>query len=542
MSTAIIVGGGPGGLYTAWRLLTSKKFTDVEIYEMSTERIGGRIFTKTFADKGYVDIGGMRYSTDQKVINQVITDLKITNITDFVETPNRLFYLRGQQIRESQISTTNRVRYYNQTYSGKIVDDVFGALSKAIVGTSHRSRQQWCEFLESGVIPKGYGSSVYPDGSNLGNIGYWNLMIDYFGSEAFKYCADAGGYTSNVINWNAADAIPYNSEFAGSVTYKRFSGGYSTFIDKLASTVEDLGGTINKGYQLVDFDAGDNNTIDCTFLNRNNSQTVAVSGDAVFLAMPRRSVELVRSTATLGSLASKLGNSDVRLLLEAVIEQPSYKIAISFKTPWWTLADYPPALPGDAWGPTVTDLPIRQIYYFTPEKTAPNTYAMLASYDDMRFTRFWQELEIPLTERRETPISLDFQPLSTGSPLDESMKRMVAEQLAEVHYKAANAPSAAANIYSQMNEGYFMDWSLDPFGAGYHAWAAHTSVCNVMTKVRRPLADVNANAPLYLVGSAYSNDQAWVEGAFCTAESVLVEFLELDSLIDTRNYPLICTC
>ncbi len=41
-----------------------------------------------------------------------------------------------------------------------------------------------------------------------------------------------------------------------------------------------------------------------------------------------------------------------------------------------------------------------------------------------------------------------------------------------------------------------------------------------------------ANANVFITGSAFSNDQAWVEGAFCTAESVLVEFLRLTCIAD----------
>jgi len=544
MSTAVIAGGGPGGLYLAWRLLTDSKkpFDNVQIYEMSPDRIGGRIFTKTFADNGYVDCGGMRYSDSQQIINKVITDLGLTNTTEFVETKNRLLYLRGQHIYQSQISTTKRVPYNNNRYNYMYVDDVFGALSKQIVGTSARSRQQWCDFLESGTIPSSFDSLVYPSNTNVGNIGYWNLMIDYLGSEAFKYCADAGGYTSNIINWNAADAIPYNSEFAGTGNYYRFRGGYSTFINALANKVSDLGGTLVNDRRLISFDSGTNNTVDCHFEDSSGETYPTVTGDALFLAMPRRSVELVRSTATSGSLSANLGNKDVRLLLESVIEQPSYKIAISFKSDWWNSATYKPNLSNNAWGPTVTDLPLRQIYYFNPEENAPNTYSMLAAYDDMRFTRFWQELEVPLADRRTDPLSLNFQPLGNGQELTQSMKAMVAEQLAEIHYASSDVPAQAELILDSMKEAYFMDWSLDPFGAGYHAWAAHTSACNVMTNIRKPLASVNANAPVYLTGSAYSNDQAWVEGAFCTAESVLVDYFGFSPIVTDPDYPLICKC
>ena len=38
------------------------------------------------------------------------------------------------------------------------------------------------------------------------------------------------------------------------------------------------------------------------------------------------------------------------------------------------------------------------------------------------------------------------------------------------------------------------------------------------------------------------NDQAWVEGAFCTAESVLNQFFGVEPIISEKNYPFICPC
>ena len=38
----------------------------------------------------------------------------------------------------------------------------------------------------------------------------------------------------------------------------------------------------------------------------------------------------------------------------------------------------------------------------------------------------------------------------------------------------------------------------------------------------------------FIVGSTYSNDQAWVEGAYCTAESVLNDFFNIKPIIDDK--------
>jgi hypothetical protein len=87
-----------------------------------------------------------------------------------------------------------------------------------------------------------------------------------------------------------------------------------------------------------------------------------------------------------------------------------------------------------------------------------------------------------------------------------------------------------------------MDWSLPPFGAGYHAYAAHYNICDVQQKIRKPSQLIEgADADIFIVGETYSNDQAWVEGAFCTAESVLNDFFGIEPIIDNKDYPFICS-
>ena len=155
----------------------------------------------------------------------------------------------------------------------------------------------------------------------------------------------------------------------------------------------------------------------------------------------------------------------------------------------------------------------------------------------MRFTGFWRELELSVEERREQAISTDLQPLEGGAIGSPEMEKMLRLQLAKVHY---GDPNAAHKIPTAL-ETIYMDWGLNPFGAGYHAWAAHYDICDVMQSIRTPANLAGSNeANVFLVGSAFSNDQAWVEGAFCTVESVLNDFLEVPPWVDTSNYPLIC--
>ena len=116
---------------------------------------------------------------------------------------------------------------------------------------------------------------------------------------------------------------------------------------------------------------------------------------------------------------------------------------------------------------------------------------------------------------------------------------MLCQQLATLHF----GPQANYNAVPKPLETVYMDWSLPPFNAGYHAYAAHYNVCDVQQKIRKPSQLIEgADADIFIVGETYSNDQAWVEGAFCTAESVLNDFFGIEPIIDDTEYPFICPC
>jgi hypothetical protein len=193
-------------------------------------------------------------------------------------------------------------------------------------------------------------------------------------------------------------------------------------------------------------------------------------------------------------------------------------------------------------GPSVTDTPIRQVVYFgnnALDESAKPVYGILASYDDEQFTSFWEELEYTTDSVEKTAFSENYQPLIGPRKAPEVMVKMLRQQLAAVHF----GPYADYSAVPMPLETRYMDWSLPPFNAGYHAYAAHYDICDVQQKIRKPSQLIKgADASIFIVGEAYSNDQAWVEGAFCTAESVLNDFFGVKPIIDNTNYPFICPC
>ena len=125
----------------------------------------------------------------------------------------------------------------------------------------------------------------------------------------------------------------------------------------------------------------------------------------------------------------------------------------------------------------------------------------------------------PDTERK-IPISEDTQPLEGPRKAAAVMVKMLRQQLAAVHF----GPQSDYSFVPEPLETSYMDWSLPPFNAGYHAYAAHYNICDVQQKIRKPSQLIDgADANIFIVGETYSNEHL-VGGAFCNRKNPLYIF------------------
>ena len=570
MTSYVIAGAGAAGLYTAYRLLSSNVLAagdTVQLIEWSNSHVGGRINTYTFeggdANGQYVEAGGMRFSTDPNfqsgsiqsghvVLQNLIYEMGLeSSVVPFVmSNPYRLYYLRGVNFYEQNIASTNLPYQFDASfkandYDQKNAEYIFGAVATGFTQTTDPwSRAQWCNYFATGTVPSQVATATFPEGTPVRDIGYWNLLYDQLGDEGFDYVTDANGFASNTINWNSADAMQNNTEFGDNSVYSRIQGGYSLLFEALLQQILQLAeprqslAPILFGTQLAGFEYDQpSSTFSLTLVDQNGTSTADC--DVLFLAMPRRSLELVAAGS---SADNPLNQEAVKLYLESALNQPAFKVALLFDDPWWsdnTICQYTPNLTDGAGGPTMTDLPLRQIYYFGNDATGAaggGPYVLLASYDDMQFESFWQEMEI--TGDRTVPGSMDYQPLNGPTALDPSapMVQLLLSQLALVHgANVAHLPLPTQVI--------FQDWGRNPYGAGYHGWAAHYNICEVMQAMLNPGSLIgNDDMNLFIVGACYSIDQAWVEGALCTAEMVMQQYFGLPPFRDVpAGYTLICT-
>lgn len=663
--TYSIFGAGAAGLYTAWRLLDGTpnknaqakqlaKGDTLELYDWGkydfskenpgTRAAGARVCTwhyKNDKKNSYLELGGMRYSDwdgtpaggGHRLVTTVIEQLDLKkHSVPFNESTNPLFYLRTKNIYLNDITSANPAPYNVDRYGAATAPDngftVLQDLAVTQAAAGNMSRADWCKFYQKGTISVDMPeSSVYQKGDLMTDIGYWNLMFDQLGSEGFAYTADGNGYTSNIINWNSADAVQANNEFTPGTEYRTLTTGYSSMFNALFEAIVKLAkkkGVSFKYYPNTRLHSilqikGEINYSIATRANP-NKKSGSRTTDAAWLAMPRYALDLVAQATRYEDHKGLdvLNHRKVQLYLESAIMQPSYKVGMFFDSPWWAdtaNTPYPaqieayeitedvlnelkaqgfprkyidairsakkpdgtplivenPFTPATVFiktvedailerltvkqedlllklsvrntiGPSVTDTPIRQVVYFgnnaLDQKQTP-VYGILASYDDEQFTSFWQELELEPRMQRLTPISKDYQPLQGPRKVPERMVKMLRKQLAELHF-------GPQSDYSQVPaplEASYMDWSLPPFNAGYHVYAAHYDICDVQQKIRKPSQLIDgAEANIFIVGETYSNDQAWVEGAYCTAESVLNDFFGIKPIIDNKTYPFICPC
>lgn len=662
--TYSIFGAGASGLYTAWRLLSGKPVKGgppskqpeagdtLELYDWGkynfsrknpgSREAAGRICTYHYdknAHNSYVEMGGMRYSywdgkpgtPGHRLVTTTIKELDLDkDSVPFDESENPLYYLRTKNMYLNDINSSNPAPYNVDNYGATTSPDNGFNVIEQLAVQKELTRQQWCEFYQNGVINVNTdANSVFQKGDLLKDIGYWNLMFDQLGSEGYAYTAAGNGYSSNVINWNSAEAVQANNEFTPGTEYKTLSHGFSSLFSSLFKEVEKLAKAKKVKFKYypdvrVRSILAKKKVIHFTTATRKNPDKTAESKtcDYAWLAMPRSALERVAG-------ATKYENTDgldvlnaekVKLYLESAIIQPSYKIGMFFSEEWWKegTATYPAELTSydltpdvmrelrqagfpksileniikydrkqakkgetgivnepiasaeefiaeiefanqksltykeieqllsfserDTIGPSVTDTPIRQVVYFgnnaPNEKARKNdVYGILASYDDEQFTAFWKELELGPNTLRKIPVSEDTQPLEGPRKAPEAMVKMLQKQLAHVHF----GPQADYTSVPTPLETVYMDWSLPPFNAGYHAYAAHYNICDVQQKIRKPSQLIKGeDANIFIVGETYSNDQAWVEGAFCTAESVLNDFFGIKPIIDPCDYPFIC--
>jgi monoamine oxidase len=284
----------------------------------------------------------------------------------------------------------------------------------------------------------------------------------------------------------------------------------------LAELFLTAGGDIRLNTPVAGFDWADN-----VFVLQVAGQII--SATSLILAMPRRSLDLLMPTSP--SLQA------IQDLIASVTPRPLFKLFTTYTTPWWRAAGYTAAdgkfVAVEA-GRTVTDLPVRQTYYWPQDNGKPVTDGpamLMASYDDGTNIGFWDGIR---PRRRQAwqagrEVAEPDDPFLNAASIQSSAsawhqyqapRRMVAEvarQLAIIH---------GLPYTPEVCNAAFRDWGDDPFGGGWNSWNIGVKSWEVKQRIVKPLDQCS----LYICGEAYSDAQGWVEGALQTVDLMLEKF------------------
>ena len=510
-----IVGGGVAGAYCAWRLQQADPGRRIVLFEQSN-RIGGRLLS--VRPPGIPDmvaeLGGMRFVPAAhkrlvrlvEAVNAALPEDRQLQTYDFPGSgPQNLAYLRGVRLRNSDFVNAPNLVPYRLLASERGVapsDLLSRAYAQIVPGIDDPKMTAAArhELLSSAVF----------EGVPLYEQGVWNVLRRVLSPEALDMIVQATGYHSAVSNANAALEIRGHFELLGvDPTERAFVGGYQRVPPALADLFVQAGGTLRTNTTVVGCEADQDGF-------RLDLDDDAIAADAVILAMPQRALQLLSGGSSL--LQGITG------LISTVKPLPAFKIFATFQQPWWR------AIGGSTepieQGESVTNLPLRQIYYWprTDGRAATEGRAMLmAGYNDEEFVNFWDALQPPhdqiSTPTADAAAAFDvFAGTCTAGGGDWcdhlAPRRMIedaARQLAEVH----GLPESPDII-----DAVFHDWRGDPFGGGWHFWRIGVRGDEAAQRIYNPIDGV----PLYICGEAYSTTQGWVEGALETADLVLARF------------------
>lgn len=526
-----IVGGGASGIYTAWRLANAGPEDlaaireriggagplKIAVHERS-QRIGGRLLSASPAlmPDEPMELGGMRYLDNQPLVKALVEEkLKVAHHPQEVDQPGNFAWLRRKLFREDDLCSPFADLPYGLTETEKAVITATGVTTPAQLIF-------WAVFQEfpeiNGMPPeqlKLHLRTLKVDGKPLYQVGFWNLLSRHLSHEGRELAITAIGYDVLGANANSVDIIAENFDFTSDSKYYLFDDGFEAVLWRLADEFA-AAGDIRMGMSLESFDdvalpdgdAGVALTFDCG---------AQVDARAIVLAMPQAAIKALRRK---GPLLDPSRAPDVPVMLNAVEGIPLYKLFLIYETPWWQ----------EKWGlsagRSLTDIPLRQCYYWSTNTGAPSA---IMAYNDQASTSFWGGYQTgPLGPRDAAQLNVGpmlFDGAADGpAPADDVAKRrranwdahkapheMVVEmhrQLMEMHGVAdAPAPVDAA----------FMDWMNAPYGGAVHFWNPGYKSWEMLDAITQPVAGLNA----FIVGEAYSTVQTWVEGAFQTSEIAL---------------------
>ena len=360
----------------------------------------------------------------------------------------------------------------------------------------------------------------------LYQYGFWDFLLEMMSHEAYQALSQFTFSTSYYTYGNLYNMIVLflQGSFCGALNdppdyypYYKLGGGFDQLPKKLVEPLEQQG-KVHRGHWLHELQYvhhRDEKLVAMT-LKDTSGRPVVKYARYVVLAMPQRALTLLSRDSVIFKSTQFLKD------INTVDGIPAIKLFLIYDEPWWK--DVPGLDIRSSW--SATDLPIRACYYMGADPKTQKAL-LLASINDALSTQYWMGfLETAFYGPTGTlfgnpleNVSADHHTLTLSEP-EHMVDRMVEatqKQLKAVHDYEVPEPCELP---------IFRNWTLDPYGGGWHSWNPNVDCWEVMPRIRK-LSVSDPHPRIFLCGEAYSLQQGWVEGAINTAERVLEDYFDL---------------
>lgn len=322
----VVVGAGMAGLVAGYELKQAGH--DVTVLE-ARERIGGRILTlrEPFSNGLYAEAGAMRLPTTHRLTQTYIEKFGLKT-TEFTKAgANAFFYFHGQRYLRSDV---NR-------------DPACLGLNLAGPNGDETVLKLWAKFIhntaESMKADEGYWDEL---SNKYGDYSLYDfLRSQHWSTDAISAFALVEGLEP-VLNKSFLDFLQVDMQWYGS-DMTQIVGG----MDRLPmSFLPELENRIQFGVAMVALDYTDDSV---TIYYQSQTDLQQVTGDFAIVAIPYPSLRFVD--------AVKPFSSGKQIALRQLHYADCVKVLLQCRRRFWEEDE------GLFGGATVTDIPIRSIYY-----------------------------------------------------------------------------------------------------------------------------------------------------------------------------------
>jgi lysine 2-monooxygenase len=493
-----IIGGGPSGLYAAYRLLTGTPRSNspvatkpsVAVFEASG-RLGGRIWSVVPPQAPHLiaEFGGMRFLQNQEIVPKLVGALKLPTVPFSAGNGQNYAYLRGSRFRVSQYADPSVVPYsLPAAEQGMSPSDLLiKGIETYVPNAPTLTGAQWTKVK----------ATTTSGGQLLRDQGYWNLMQNALSPEGYDLVADGVGYPSLAENWNSVEMMQeLAGDFAPNAAYFTIPGGYMRLPLTLGAMARSAGARVHLSSTAVSIVPAPGGKATIT-LQGSSGTTSTVTARRVILTTPLEPLQklAVRSPVLQGTA--------FQTALGTVGPTTASKMFLAFSTPWWKAL-------GIVGGYSITDLPAKRIWYFGTEADQPggdaaNQNSLLMLYNDEAPAAYWDGYE-PARAFNGPPSP------RTAPP---AMVAAAVSQLSEVHGVTVPQPYWAG----------FINWENLPYGNGFHWWNVHADSAQVVSYLADPFDEMKVS----VVGDCWSPAQNWIESGLTVTERLMQSVYRLES-------------